>query len=755
MASAIPQQMAASATAPMSGEPQCTAFRLPSDGIIIINETQTITLDQAAVYVPECPSQPTWTPDLSSLSIIDYKDPFYESTIPQVFVLGAMLIVAWSLVIILVITPRTQLIVGGHAGSSLGRGGAVARTANSATVIGVGGRPWLQKVAATTVAISLLIATVNTFKVVEGQYEKGYDDAVEVTTDVVGSKEIRIIRVISDTFLWLAQAQTVIRLFPRHKEKVIIKWAGFGLITLDTLFSILNNFVPSGTDNMINTPTSKFNSPIPALSYLFGTLLSLTYAACVLYYSWVKGRFAYFHPKMRNICVVALLSVLSILVPVVFFVMDIVKPTLIGWGDYVRWVGAAAASVVVWEWVERIEALEREERKEGILGREVFDGDEMLQMRPSIGVNWPRSRFNFKRSGSGSGGMTVSESSGSGSLSTRATRPSHPPRYSRHANSGETNTTNPSSVNTIRSWPPSASNTTSPAPVASPILRSNTNSAASTVYVVVRQSASNSASPVYESSLPPITSGSPAVSSNPNSTQPIDNATPSSASPATVRNPPAERSDPVSSNPSQLLRLPYLTNPFKRRRHDPPPQVSQSAVDQEGKPSSARTSRRISARDLLRVRRHQPVPVDKLPIVVVPAQPRNKVWTPPVADASDGMTSTSDDNATKGQNATSASTTPDSRVANSDLGQESAGSSGEGGARRTSPMVAGPSSPFVASSGTPAEHPSSPPPIPLDTRPSTARVASVMFALPVVQEQTQSFDSGSGAASAAERREEG
>ena len=51
---------------------------------------------------------------------------------------------------------------------------------------------------------------------------------------------------------------------------------------------------------------------------------------------------------MRNICLVAVLSLTSIMVPVVFFVLDISKPNFAGWGDYVRWVGAAAASVAVW-----------------------------------------------------------------------------------------------------------------------------------------------------------------------------------------------------------------------------------------------------------------------------------------------------------------------------------------------------------------------------------------------------------------------
>ena len=97
-----------------------------------------------------------------------------------------------------------------------------------------------------TVAVSLTIATADTFKVAEFQYENGYMDARALQDRVEHGMELKIVRVISDTFLWLAQAQTLIRLFPRQREKIIIKWTAFALITLDVLFSILNNFVYDG-----------------------------------------------------------------------------------------------------------------------------------------------------------------------------------------------------------------------------------------------------------------------------------------------------------------------------------------------------------------------------------------------------------------------------------------------------------------------------------------------------------------------------
>ena len=724
-----------------TSSPDCMLFRLPPDGVIIFNETQTITLDQAAVFEPACTSQPSLPADFSLLPIID-RDQFYESTIPQVFVLGAMLIISWSLVIILIITPRTQLIVGGHGGSSLGRGGVVGGTANSATVIGVGGRPWLQKVAAVTVAISLLIATNTTFKVVMDQYSMGYDDASEVTNEVSRSLEMKIVRIISDTFLWLAQAQTVIRLFPRHKEKVIIKWAGFGLIILDTLFSILNSFVPSVDGEKPYTRNKKFAEPIPALAYLFDTLLSLIYAACVLYYSWVKGRFAYFHPKMRNICVVALLSVLSILIPVVFFVMDIALPTLISWSDFVRWVGAAAASVVVWEWVERIEALEREERKEGILGREVFEGDDMAIITPSIGIHWPQSRSNYKPPGGGSRGVPVSSYLGSDSVFSRT---GNPPHYSRHAAGEGSSTAVPSSGTVARSWH-FATNSTSPTPATSPVSRSNTNSAASTIYAMIRHSVSPSTSPAHGNPLQPVAPGAIVSRSNLNSPLSTNN-TPSPYNPANTSL--ADTSHPTASIPPYLSRVPFLPNPFKRRYHDPPSQVSQSAVDLEGKPSSARASRGFSARDLLLPRRHQPIPVDKLPIVVVPAQPRDKVWSPSVSNSAQSANTASDNSPE-----TSSSFASPSNVLGARASPGSESAERRSGRSPSSPSMAAPSpSPTMTESAPSTEQRLTPPHASLDTRPSPLmfhsrsseqRAGCALSTLPVVQEHAGSDGSGEG-----------
>lgn len=304
----------------------------------------------------------------------------------MIYVVAAATLIAWFLLIIIFIIPGASGVAqyGSSSGWFRGRGilGAVT---DRASIAPIGSRPWLQKTAAFLVTIALTIVTADTFKRAEQQYEMGFMNANALRNDVTGALEVRVLRVISDLFLWLAQVQTLIRLFPRHKEKLIIKWFGFLLICLDIVFSCLNSFVIN-----TNKRPRSYQDAIPALSYLFQLSLNLLYAAWVFYYAVTKSRYAFYHTMMPSIFIIALISIVSLLIPVAFFLVDILQPQIGAWGDYFRWVGAAAASIVVWEWVERIEALEREEKKDGILGREIFDGEDDYGFAPSDIASWGR-----------------------------------------------------------------------------------------------------------------------------------------------------------------------------------------------------------------------------------------------------------------------------------------------------------------------------------------------------------------------------
>jgi hypothetical protein len=618
-------------TAFTSSKPHCTMFTLPSNGVLSLGASSVLTLTSDAVFKPECTGTSSSASEDTTYTFNNLRDPFYASTIPECYALAATTVIAYMLVIMLLITPRTFL----HEGAVvLGRRGFTNGPSGSDAGIGIGGRPWLQKVAALTVAVSLTIATADTFKVAEFQYENGYMDARALQDRVEDGMELKIVRVISDTFLWLAQAQTLIRLFPRQREKIIIKWTAFALITLDVLFSILNNFVYDGTSR----PRS-FVDAVPALAYLFQLALSLLYAAWVIYYSITKKSFAFYHPQMRNICLVALLSLVAVLVPVVFFVLDISEPDLAGWGDYVRWVGAAAASVVVWEWVERIEALERDDKKDGVLGREVFDGDEMLEVSASSDSNWSSRLTNRKDeakgkgAGGGGGGITTGSNGihwpGVVGIASR-----YRPRVNQDMEAGTVGDNVPAQRATRRIprprpplWP------TRPPVAATPVSRTDTASAESTVYAIRYHPISEATPPIRQEPVPPALSRSNSLEiTNAQDIVEHDSEPEKSVIAEEVEEGLQEEPRKIRGTAWQAF---AKANPFKKIAQEPPPEVSAHTLKAPEPASSYGPSNKWDVRarledfaatqaDKFREKKGPNTNIGLLPVTIIPAPPRRR-----------------------------------------------------------------------------------------------------------------------------------
>ncbi|KAL9635031.1 MAG: hypothetical protein Q9164_003725 [Protoblastenia rupestris] len=590
----------------------CSPFRLPSGGLVNLGDDNIITLAHDAVFQPSCPSitipQPL-NPLQSglSLSVLDRQEPFYSSTNPQIYAISAVTIVSYMLVIILFITPQTFYIGGAGGGVSLlGRRGTIGGSYGSNTVIGIGSRPWLQKLAALTLAISLTIVTADTFMFAERQYNDGYQDADELSRKVISGLEIRISRLISESFLWLAQSQTLIRLFQRHKEKLMIKWTAFVLITLQIIFSILNHFVVEGKKKHPRA----FVSSIPALNYLFALSLNICYAAFVIIYALRKRRFAFVHPQMQSMPLMALLSLTAVLIPSIFFILDLSKPDVTGWGEYVRWVGDCASSVVVWEWVERIEALEREEKKDGILGREIFDGDEMLENQPPKRT-WPNSPQEKKHGEGRDGGFGGGMSTGWRRMTRFARRlgvlkKSEPIPTK---NGGNHNKQSPGQTTVIAEVEPAtpvhqAQRFTTPPNVGMTVDRADTASAATTIHKVHYHSNTQPTPTVPEEPCPETQAHQPSVSEN-------------AEAPVTLR-PSNGRSQATSS---RLSRIPF---PFRRQRQSPPAEVAAALAAQCTQQRVSTTTGSSSILRRLHLRGHQhpiDIPSD---VIVVPAPPRRR-----------------------------------------------------------------------------------------------------------------------------------
>lgn len=263
-------------------------------------------------------------------------------------------------------------------------------------------RPWLQRAAALSAVVSLTLAADLMFQVLGAQHSEGtYNNSAQLR-NVRANTALKVLKVISNTLMWLAQVQVLIRIFPRHRDKIVIKWTGLGLIVLETVFEVLNDFVHPSP---VNPNSSNSLIPaIPVLAYLFHIALGVLYAICVLFYTVSNGRWRHAY-KFKN-WILAIASITCICCPVVFFCLDIWNAQVDGWGDYVRWVSSVAASVIVWDWVDQIEKLIEKDSKTGVLGREVFedemhDGRKLKSTEPRQAATKQRLKTKWRRRATG------------------------------------------------------------------------------------------------------------------------------------------------------------------------------------------------------------------------------------------------------------------------------------------------------------------------------------------------------------------
>lgn len=321
-------------SSPTSG---CEKYFVPAGTLVFFDAVEqqsvTISVQSSGSYMPDCSGEHAI---VDSRMLESAQEPFYGSVIPIAYTISATTLVAWLLFLLLLIAQKK--------------------------------RPWFQTFMTLFVATSLTVFLARTTSVLESQYGRGYHDAEELRHDIFGSLSFRILEVLSVLIIWLAHLQVILRMFNRAREKLIIKWAGLILAIIDCTFWCLVNFlVPFHTENHVLKDT------IPVLAYLFQITIQVVYAGAVVIYSIRKRKYAY----RRTSLVTAFISLGAILLPLIFFILDLAEYWITGWSEFIRWVSDAAASVVVWEWIDLIEKFEKVEQKTGVLGRQIYEENDL------------------------------------------------------------------------------------------------------------------------------------------------------------------------------------------------------------------------------------------------------------------------------------------------------------------------------------------------------------------------------------------
>ena len=277
-----------------------------------------------------------------SINGISLHDPFFASVTPQTFALAGATIAA-AILLVLLFLSRTR-------------------------------KPWIQKTATFAMTVSLVTYMVVSVNMLEDQYAQGRYDA-DALRNVNQNLVCQIFAYIAELIIYLAQVQTLMKIFPRKRDKVIIKWTGLCLIVLTMIFTALMQFLqPSAPPpGQRSSAWQIFMQILPPLNYLFSIALALIYALCVIYFGIIHRRVAYTIPAGF---ILALLSLACITIPIVFFCLDIWAEFVVGWGQYIRSIASIGSVVIVWEWIERVDESEaKRDGKSAVLGRRIFEDE--------------------------------------------------------------------------------------------------------------------------------------------------------------------------------------------------------------------------------------------------------------------------------------------------------------------------------------------------------------------------------------------
>lgn len=358
-----------SASAPAPAPTGCSRYAVPAGTLVFFDpeqmQTVSIVVSSTGSYLPDCASSKSDGAAKNETMEFSGMEPagFRNSVIPMAYTISVTTVVAWLLLVLLFIAQKP--------------------------------RPWLQKLAMLFVSTSLTVFLALTTHELKGQYDQGYLDAGELRAAVFGSLAFRVLEVCATALVWAAHVQVLARMWgEKPNQKTAITVVGVSMAILDTVMWALVLFLVfpghfdhaaylNGTYTQISQAheKSRLEKVLPPFAYTIQILMQVIYAALVLFYSFQVRWFAYH----RRALFIAGLSILCIGMPIAFFIVDIASSPdpvstaaagIATWSEFVRLLSEAAASVVVWEWMDVVDRLQREQQRNGFLGKQIYTRDQ-------------------------------------------------------------------------------------------------------------------------------------------------------------------------------------------------------------------------------------------------------------------------------------------------------------------------------------------------------------------------------------------
>ncbi len=224
-------------------------------------------------------------------------------------------------------------------------------------------RPGLQKISSAVGSVNLLALLGYSITLLSDQQNQGYESEDYLLDALRTHKVFLAIDFINVLLLQLAQVQIVMRLFPREREKRVIFWIGGVLAIASQVIWGVAHFPRSEDDDLV--------SQLTAFIYLLRIAMGILYAVLVILYAVTKIIFIF----QTEMIIITIFTFISTNLSVAFFILDICNAWAAEISDIFNSCTYIISVVVVWEWINRIEHLERQKEKAGVLGRPFFEDE--------------------------------------------------------------------------------------------------------------------------------------------------------------------------------------------------------------------------------------------------------------------------------------------------------------------------------------------------------------------------------------------
>ncbi|VEU21619.1 DEKNAAC102513 [Brettanomyces naardenensis] len=243
-------------------------------------------------------------------------------------------------------------------------------------------KPGFLMKASCLVASGQLIA-VNIFSLINlsRQAQQGKSSANSMIQPLIFSTGFSVVYLVAFSLLLLSQVDIIKRLYPRRKERRATLILGTVLVIITECLWAVSTFVSDNetfpsyliTVEAIDSADTdrKYDSAIAILPVFVNLLeisLSVIYSSLIYVYCFSKRQFA-FHSRMLPLTVIMVISLNS---PIAFFIADISNMWINELSDLFNLVCYVITNVTTWEWLNRLEQVEKTHQRDNVLGRPFF-----------------------------------------------------------------------------------------------------------------------------------------------------------------------------------------------------------------------------------------------------------------------------------------------------------------------------------------------------------------------------------------------